>query len=128
MAGQGFAARPGESRPGAGVASANVLSDLPPLENLQDAMRRIAGSLDLTVRKGANKPGSLGTYNFSTQIVRLNESGGNAFVTFGHELGHHVENVVGRPLSSLIGQNANVMQTFGGTMTSNMKPSLWLHT
>lgn len=115
------AAPPNTARPGMGVASTHLTGELPPLENLSNAMRRIADGLNVSVRKGTNRADSTGTYNFSTQIIRLQNANPNSFVDFSHELGHHVENVVGRSLSGLINSNEQVMRTFGGPMVQAMR-------
>lgn len=129
--GRTAAALPGTSRPGAGVASAHQTGEMKPVENLTGAMRRIADSLDLSVRRGTNRADSTATYNFNTQIVRLQNVGPDYFVDFSHELGHHVETamtkkdtlgrITSQPITDLINNNVQIMRTFGGDMVVNMR-------
>ena len=120
MAGQGVGAAPGATRPGAGVASANVGATMPPLENLQNMMRRISAQLDLVVRKGVGEKGALGTYNFETEIVRLKDFGPDGVVTWAHEVGHHVENMT-PAVTKLITDNHQSMKAFAGVMGEGME-------
>lgn len=101
-----------EARPALGVRGSQPTGAVPPIENLTAAQRRITDSLDMTVRQGVHRGDSSGTYNWSTEIVRLREM--RDYPTFAHELGHHIENVVGRPISQLIGANEQTMRAFLG--------------
>jgi len=131
MAGQGVSVAPGQTRPGAGVASANHVGPLTPVENLQQMMRRISDKLQLTVRMGTNKPGALGTYDFKTGIARVKSEGPDTVATWAHELGHEVENrmqvrdkngtVIKDPVGDLINANPASMKAFAGRMGEGLE-------
>jgi len=116
MAGPGIAAPPGGTRLGADVASAHFIGPLRPVENLQDMMRRVSKDLELTVRKGVTEKGALGQYDFETHIARLNEMGPDGVVTWAHEVGHDIENRMGKPVVGLIAANEQSMRAFAGVM------------
>ena len=121
MAGQGVAVAPGQTRPGAGVASANVGANITPLENLQQMMRRISSKLELIVRKGVHEKGALGQYDFETHIVRIKDMGPDGVATWAHEVGHDVENRMGKPVRDLTGGNMQSMKAFAGVMGEGLE-------
>jgi hypothetical protein len=124
MRGQGVSAPPGSQRPEAGIASANVHAPFTPLESIQDAMTRTVNNLQLTVRKGGLKgQGTVGQYDYGTAIIRLKETGPAGVADLAHEMGHDVENTVGRPLKNLIDANEQSMRAFAGEAGDGMDPA-----
>lgn len=124
MAGQGIGVAPGATRPGAGVASANHVGTLTPLENLQQMMRRISDALELIVRKGVHEKGALGQYDFRTGIARIKDLGPDGVATWAHEVGHDIERRMGTPLVDLITTNMASMKAFAGVMGNGLDPRL----
>ena len=124
MQGQGVSAPPGSQRPAAGIASANVHAPFTPLESIQDAMTRTINNLQLTVRKGAVKgQGAVAQYDYGTAIIRLKDTGPAGVADLAHEMGHDVENTVGRPLKNLIDNNHESMRAFAGDAGDGMDPA-----
>ena len=133
MAGQGLAASPGATRPGEGVASANHVGPLTPLEGIKDMMRRIAAQLELIVRQGVHEKGAIGQYDFKTGIARLSETGPDGVTTMMHEVGHDLENrmavreagtgkLLHDPVGNLIAENHQSMKAFAGVMGEGLGP------
>lgn len=110
------------SSPSKAPVSTNKLPhELQLVDNLGTLMRDIADTLDLTVRQGVKYKGNLAEFDKITQVIRTRGATGSDFIHFTHELGHYIEQAVGRKLSALIDNNPTSMRAVN-TILSGRTP------